>query len=789
LTDAPTHFSEYVVNGVTYTSVEALQASLLDVIYTRLSLGTISGTGTVTNVSLSLGSTGTDVNGSVASPTTTPIITLNIPTASATNRGVLSASDWSLFNGKQNAITLTTIGSSGAATLVGSTLNIPNYSTDLTGYVTLDTAQTITGAKTLTSLLTGTRANFTSSGSDNTFAINHSSGSGIGLSITKGGNGEGIYVNKTSGTGNAVTIVGTFNATTIVKNGGTSSQFLKADGSVDSNSYALVSALTGYVPTSRTLTINGTAFDLSANRSWTIPTHDAVTIGTANGLSLSGQALSMALASGSVTGALSSANWTTFNNKQNALNGTGFVKISGTTISYDNSSYALASSLSGYLPLTGGTLTGTLTATNANFISTNSSGTLGVYATASGQGLMINPNNTAGTVNIYSDYLGGSEPKLHLSTYADRVSANGITIVPGGNVGIGTASPKGRLEVADVSQLTNAGQWLSATISMKQVGGFIGDYSQIVFGYHANTQTNGSAYIGYLATNQGANGFGDLVFGTRAVNTDTQPTERMRITSGGNVLIGTTTDNGAKLQVNGAATFSSSVSRSILFNSTNANGPYAGWQKNGSDEFYIGRSDAIGGGSGFYDIYANAAAGGLRFYVSGNVSPSLTLAASTGAATFASSVSIINNANTATKFAFSNQANASGSIGVLASSAGNTNVIYTSDLGGHSFVGGAATFSSSVTSTGFFVSSDITLKTLTKDKFDASKIDAISYKWKTDLQGKTLVGYSAQDVQKYMPDAVNTDSNGKLSVDYIQVLVQKIAHLETELKSLKNGLE
>ena len=36
--------------------------------------------------------------------------------------------------------------------------------------------------------------------------------------------------------------------------------------------YVLPSALTGYVPTSRTLTINGTAYDLSADRSWTVGT-------------------------------------------------------------------------------------------------------------------------------------------------------------------------------------------------------------------------------------------------------------------------------------------------------------------------------------------------------------------------------------------------------------------------------------------------------------------------------------------------------------------------------------
>jgi hypothetical protein len=57
--------------------------------------------------------------------------------------------------------------------------------------------------------------------------------------------------------------LGAFNLTaaSIIKSGGTSSQFLKADGSVDSSVYT---------PTSRTLTINGTSFDLSADRSWTI---------------------------------------------------------------------------------------------------------------------------------------------------------------------------------------------------------------------------------------------------------------------------------------------------------------------------------------------------------------------------------------------------------------------------------------------------------------------------------------------------------------------------------------
>ncbi len=86
---------------------------------------------------------------------------------------------------------------------------------------------------------------------------------------------------------------------------------LQASGLWENKSVASLSL----VPQSRTLTINGTAFDLSANRSWSIPVHDSVTLGTVNGLSLSGQVLSLGLASASANGALSSTDWNTFNNK------------------------------------------------------------------------------------------------------------------------------------------------------------------------------------------------------------------------------------------------------------------------------------------------------------------------------------------------------------------------------------------------------------------------------------------------------------------------------------------
>ena len=59
------------------------------------------GLGTVTSVAaLTLGTTGTDLSSTVANGTTTPVITLQVPTASASNRGALSAADWTTFNNK-----------------------------------------------------------------------------------------------------------------------------------------------------------------------------------------------------------------------------------------------------------------------------------------------------------------------------------------------------------------------------------------------------------------------------------------------------------------------------------------------------------------------------------------------------------------------------------------------------------------------------------------------------------------------------------------------------------------
>jgi hypothetical protein len=134
-TDVPAHTLD-VVGTAGVSGVLTLGSTISNGTFTYTlpgATGTLAlvggaGVGTVTSVAaLTLGTTGTDLSSTVANGTTTPVITLNVPTASATNRGALSSADWTTFNSKQATITLTTTSSSGASTFISNTLNVPNY--------------------------------------------------------------------------------------------------------------------------------------------------------------------------------------------------------------------------------------------------------------------------------------------------------------------------------------------------------------------------------------------------------------------------------------------------------------------------------------------------------------------------------------------------------------------------------------------------------------------------------------------------------------------------------------
>jgi len=327
--------------------------------------------GTVTSVAaLTLGTTGTDLSSSVANSTTTPVITLNVPTASAVNRGALSSTDWSTFNAKQNAITLTTTGNSGASTFVGATLNIPTYT--LSGLGGVPSTRTINGLalssdQTFATGTTGTDFNIVSAGTVHTFNIPDADQVNRGF-ITPGTQTIGgaktfaspptvpsLYLaNMGAGSGvlyydlpdNRVTLAN-YNVGGEIKfevNGGNYTMTLNSDLTIELMGYTtngfvktsggnglLVIDTTSYTPTSTTLTINGTSFNLSANRTWNVGTVTSVGLTAPTGFSVSNSpvtssgTIALNFASGySLPTDASQTNWdTAYNYRITSLTTTG----------------------------------------------------------------------------------------------------------------------------------------------------------------------------------------------------------------------------------------------------------------------------------------------------------------------------------------------------------------------------------------------------------------------------------------------------------------------------------
>jgi hypothetical protein len=317
----------YGGTGLTsYATGDLLYASATNVL-SKLTIGTVGqvltvagglptwatggggGSGTVTSVAaLTLGTTGTDVSSTVANSTTTPVITLNIPTASALNRGALSSTDWSTFNGKQAVLSGTGLVKSTAGTISYITDNSTNWDTAFSQRLQWDggatglvaaTGRTSLGATTVGgNLFTATNPSaitFIRANADNTVsfldAATFRTAIGAGTSST-----TGTVTSVAAGTnltGGTITTTGTIALATTLT------------GLTSVTSTTFVGALTGNASTATTLqtarTINGTSFNGSAN----------ITVTAAAG-TLTGTTLNATVVSSSLTsvGTITTGVWT-----------------------------------------------------------------------------------------------------------------------------------------------------------------------------------------------------------------------------------------------------------------------------------------------------------------------------------------------------------------------------------------------------------------------------------------------------------------------------------------------
>jgi hypothetical protein len=109
---------------------------------------------------------------------------ISIAQASSSTNGYLSSTDWNTFNNKQSTISLTTSGTSGAATFVANVLNIPQYTDLFTGTVTSVQLTAGTGISLAGTNPITTSGNITVTNSAPDQVVSFSTGAGISLTGT-----------------------------------------------------------------------------------------------------------------------------------------------------------------------------------------------------------------------------------------------------------------------------------------------------------------------------------------------------------------------------------------------------------------------------------------------------------------------------------------------------------------------------------------------------------------------------------------------------------------------------
>jgi hypothetical protein len=572
----------------------------------------------------------------------------------------------------------------------------------------------------------------------------------IGNLYSSGANTFHIYNNTTAGNAltitaaNVTTFTGAVTAASLAIAGGTSSQFLKANGTTDSTAYISLTSLSatsplvynnatgaftilqsgstqsGYLSSTDWTTFNnkaslgsfsattplaynsGTgAFTIQVANSgqsgyltstdWntfnnkqstitagnlTEAVSSVLTITGGTGAVIgSGTTIQIKQASATVNGYLSSIDWTTFNSKQTQINGTGFVKATGTTISYDNSTYYLASNPSSYITLA------------------SLSGTTPISYNSGTGAISIALANTS-----TSGYLSSTD----WNTFNSKASLTAFSASPPLSYNSGTGA-------------------FSITQSSGSTNGYLSSTDWTTFNNKQSALTNpvtGTGTSGYVVKFNGS---------TTVTNSIIQ-------------------DSGTDLTIGGSGTFSGNVT----INKNNSTDSIFKVQQ--STNFYASAINLVAandGGAGYNFIDSSTNGGSIHWQIGGG-----------------------GLANTMVLFT-------AGTERIRITSGGNVLIGTTTDAGYKLDVNGT------VRSTGgFFDTSDSRLKILVKDYKQPKGIENVAARFYVK-NNKQELGYYAQDLQEILPSSVIEGEDGFLSLSYTQVHTAKIAHLEKEIEELK----
>jgi hypothetical protein len=526
--------------------------------------------------------------------------------------------------------------------------------------------------------------------------------------------------------------------------------FIKASGTTISYDN------TTYVPTSRTITINGFGYDLSSNVNFTINpgVWGQITGALSNQTDLQ-QTLNTK--EGTISGGTTSQYWRGDKSWQN-LNKTavGLANVDNTTDLGKPISTATQTALDLKVP--------TSRSITINGVGYNLSADVNFNIGAGVWGQIT------GTLSNQTDLY----QTLNTKVPADRtITINGVTqslttdrswTISAGIGGTGTngyvAFWNGTSNQAGDSNLfwdnTNKRLGIGTTSPSTICHLYKASYPVLTIqssSYQSSLGIDTSS--GTLVLNNESNGA--LAFNTNA-------TERMRITSGGNVGIGVI----PQFTIGGYVSMEIGTA-GLLYSTTNTNNSTVtlasnvyyngGWKyKNNSGASLFGQND----GSFTFETAPTGTSGSsatiterMRITSGGRVGIGFTSPVA--------KLSVRGEDNTSSNYAFE-AANGSGA-----------SLFYVRNDGATVAVG-------TITSSGGFFNSDIRLKDIiSRDE------DVIEFTWKDGRDNKKHIGVIAQEVQKLYPDMVQegTDEEKTLSVNYIELLVLKNRQLEKRIESLE----